>query len=241
MRFACGVLMLTLATALTAVLALPLLPWRVLRIKLHNFYGKVIGLGVVRLAGVRPAVRGAARLAGSMPAIYVANHSSNLDFFLCIWMCPYGGCGVVKKQFVYLPFFGWLYLLSGHLRISRTDRSQAIAALEDTARLVRKHRLGVWIMPEGSRSRDARLQPFKKGFVHMAISTGLPVVPVVIHGGHRMWPPRRWRPDRGGTLAIDVLPAIDTTGWKVETGDEHARLVRDQMAAALAPDQRPAA
>lgn len=236
-----GLALVGVVTVITAVVALPLLPWRVARIKLHNLYGKIVGRLVVFLVGVRPEVRGGERLDGSMPAIYVANHASNLDFFLCVWMCPYGGCGVVKKEFVYLPFCGWLYLLSGHLRISRGDRARAIVALQDTGRLVKRHRLGVWIMPEGSRSRDGRLQPFKKGFVHMAIATGLPVVPVVLHDAHLHWPRHSVVPIRSGTVTIDVLPAIDTSGWREETADDHARLVHDQMVAVLAPAQRPAA
>jgi 1-acyl-sn-glycerol-3-phosphate acyltransferase len=157
--------------------ALPLLPWRVLRIKLCNYYGKLVGYTLTRLSGARLEVSGKQRIEDAFPAIYVANHTSTLDAFLSIWLCPVGGCGVVKKQVARIPFFGQLYQLSGHLMIDRGHHGKAVAALEHVGSLVRKHRLGIWIMPEGTRSRDGRLQAFKTGFVHLAIATGLPVVP----------------------------------------------------------------
>ncbi len=93
-------------------------------------------------------------------------------------------------------------------------------------------------MPEGTRSRDGRLLPFKKGFVHLAIATGLPVVPVVLHGAQRNWEPGtlRFRPM---TLEIDVLPKIDTAAWREESAGEHAAEVHAAFCAALRPEQRP--
>ena len=99
-------------------------------------------------------------------------------------------------------------------------------------------KLGVWIMPEGTRSKDGRIGRFKTGFVHLAIAAGIPVVPVAIHSAHRNWPmgPLNFQPM---TLEIDILPAIDTSSWKEETSNEHADQVRDVLAAALRPEQQP--
>jgi 1-acyl-sn-glycerol-3-phosphate acyltransferase len=144
----------------------------------------------------------------------------------------------MTKAVVKIPFFGFLYLLSGHLRIDRGDREKAVAALSDVAKLVRKHRLGIWIMPEGTRSRDGRLRVFKPGFVHLAIATGLPVVPVVLHGVHRVW--------EHGTYAfvpkdvhVDVLEPVDTSSWKADSAQLHAEQVRALFAAALVEEQQP--
>lgn len=227
----------TTATLWMAV-AVVLLPWRVLRIKLCNYYGKLVGYAITRIAGATPVVRHAERLDGSFPAIYVANHTSTLDAFLSIWLCPVGGCGVMKKEVVKIPFFGLLYLLSGHLRIDRGRHDKAIAALADIAKLVRKERLGIWIMPEGTRSKTGKLQPFKSGFVHLAIATGLPVVPVVLHDAHRAWALGTFRfvPT---TVDIDVLPAIKTDGWRTETAQAHADEVHAAFAEALRDAQKP--
>lgn len=237
-RLSVGFILVAIASVLVALAALFLLPWRVLRIKLCNFYGKVIGRSITFLAGVTPRVEGRERLEGSMPAIYVANHTSTLDLFLSIWLCPYGGCGVMKRELVRVPFFGWLALLSGHLLIDRGNRERAVEALRDIAVLVKEKRLGIWIMPEGTRSKDGRLLAFKRGFVHLAIATGLPVVPVVFHGAHRNWEKGTFRfvPME---LEIEVLPAIDTRSWREETAGEHADAVHEVFLRRVRADQQP--
>jgi 1-acyl-sn-glycerol-3-phosphate acyltransferase len=110
----------------------------------------------------------------------------------------------------------------------------------DNAAFMKGKKLGIWIMPEGTRSKDGRLLPFKKGFVHFAIAAGLPVVPVVFHGAHKNWPlgPLNFTPME---LRIDVLPPIDTSRWKEETAADHAAQVRDVVVAALGEDQKPLA
>ncbi|MBX7097797.1 MAG: 1-acyl-sn-glycerol-3-phosphate acyltransferase [Myxococcaceae bacterium] len=226
-----------MGSVLTLLVALPLIPWRVRRIKLCNFYGHTVGRAVMWCAGATPVVRHPERLAGSMPAIYVANHTSTLDAFVSIWLCPYGGCGVFKKEIANIPFFGQLLRLSGHLMLDRQNKQKAVEALTDVAALVKRERLGIWIMPEGTRSKDGRLLRFKTGFVHLAIATGLPVVPVVLHGAHRLWP-LGFPLFAPGPLEVDVLEPIDTTGWSEATSAEHAEAVRARLDAALRPDQR---
>ena len=238
LRLLLGLALFLVASLLTLLCALPLLPFRVARIKLSNLFGKVVGRGVTALAGVTPRISHRERLDASMPAIYVANHSATLDMFLSIWLCPYGGCGVLKREIARVPVFGQLALLSGHVLLDRGNKDKAVEALRDTAALVKQHGLGLWIMPEGTRSKDGRLLPFKKGFVHLAIATGLPIVPVVIHGAYKNWKKGSWRfPPMD--LDIEVLPAIETSGWREETAAAHAEEVHALFARTLREDQRP--
>jgi 1-acyl-sn-glycerol-3-phosphate acyltransferase len=238
LRLVAGFLFVAVTASLWMPIAVVLLPWRVLRIKLCNYYGKLVGYTITRIAGARPVVKHAERLDGSFPAIYVANHTSTLDAFLSIWLCPVGGCGVVKKEVLRIPFFGQLYFLSGHLAIDRGDRGKAIAALDEVGKVVREKGLGIWIMPEGTRSRDGRLRGFKPGFVHLAIATGLPVVPVVLHGVHEVWELGTYS-FAAKDVDVDVLEPVDTSNWKAETAQAHADEVRALFAAALREDQRP--
>ena len=238
LRLAVGFVLVAVLGVLAIVIALPLLPWRIARIKLCNVYGKIIGRAVTFLAGARPNVAHRERLDAAMPAIYVANHTSTLDAFLSIWLCPMGGCGVFKKEITRIPFFGWLLLLSGHIRLNRSDKQSAVAALAETATFVRDRKLGIWIMPEGTRSKDGRLLPFKKGFVHLAIATGFPVVPVVFHGAHRNWEKHTFR-FVPMDLDIEVLEPVDTSSWREDTAGAHADQVHGIFAAALREDQKP--
>ena len=219
------------------LLSLLLLPWRPLRIRIGNLYGKTFGPSVARILGVRTRVQHRERLAESRPAIYVTNHTSALDVLIAMWLCPMGGCGIAKKEIARIPFFGWAYWLSGHLLIDRGDREGAIAALAATAEFVRRHRLSIWIWPEGTRSRDGRLLSFRKGFVHLALATGLPVVPLVLHGAHERLPDRSFTLTPG-ELEVEVLEPIDTRSWKPETVDEHVEQVHAIFGQALRPAQR---
>lgn len=233
LRFALGFVITAIVATVFLPVAVVMLPWRVGRVRLCNLFGKIVGRAVVAVVGATPRVSHPERLLGSPPAIYVANHTSSLDGFLCVWLCPYGGCGVFKKEIVKIPFYGWLAWLSGHLLVDRGNRERAVEALSETAAFVKDKGLSIWIMPEGTRSKDGALQPFKKGFVHLAIATGLPVVPVVIRGAFDAWPhgPIRFH---AGDVKVDVLEPVSTVGWTEASADEHARVVRDAFEKRLA-------
>ncbi|MBE2252464.1 MAG: 1-acyl-sn-glycerol-3-phosphate acyltransferase [Myxococcus sp.] len=237
-RFVLGFIFIMVMTLIVMAACLVLLPFRIARIYVCNWWGHVVGRGIVFLAGVTMKVNNHERLKGSMPAIFVMNHASTLDAFSGIWMCPYGGCGVFKKEIVKVPFYGQLAWMSGHLLLDRNNTGKAVETLKNMATFMQKNRLGIWIFPEGTRARDGRLLPFKKGFVHMAIATGFPVVPVVVHGAHKNWEKGKFT-FNPMTLDVDVLPPIDTKDWKEETAGEHAKFVHDVFAGALRDDQKP--
>ncbi len=220
------------------LLSLLLLPWRPLRIRIGNVYGKTLMPTVIRILGTRARVQHRERIGASSPAIYITNHTSLLDVLIAMRLCPMGGCGIAKKEIARIPFFGWAYLLSGHLLIDRSDREGAIAALSSTAEDVRRYDLSIWIWPEGTRSRDGRLLPFRKGFVHLAIATGLPVVPVVLHDAHKRIPGRSFTVIPGD-LEVEILEPIDTRGWKPETVGEHVEQAHAIFRRALRPAQQP--
>lgn len=230
-RYAAGFGLIAAVSTIGMPLALSLLPSRVLRIKLTNWLGHITGKSITHIAGATPEFKNRERIDQAFPAIYVMNHTSTLDLFLAIWLCPVGGCGVTKKEVEKIPFLGQIYKLSGHLMLDRGDRAQSVGALTEVAELMKKHNLGLWILPEGTRSHDGQLKPFKSGFVHLAIATRLPIVPVVVHGANRIWPKKGGL--HAGKLPIEVLEPIDTTSWTAETSKEHAQAVRDVMARAL--------
>lgn len=221
------------------VLCLALLPWRLLRIQAGNAYGKLIGRIVQRLMGVVPEVHGRPRMEEARPAIYLMNHTATIDMWIGMWLCPWGGCGMAKKEIVRVPVFGQAYWLSGHLLLDRGNREKAIASMKAVETLVEKHRLSMWVWPEGTRSRSGRLKRFKKGFVHLAIATGLPIVPCVAHNAHLYWPGGGFKV-RPGRLQMEILEKIPTTDWSVDTVDEHIDEVMAAFRAALGESQHEA-
>jgi len=238
LRFSIGFGFVVLFSVPYMLVMLLLLPWRRLRIRGGNIYGKIVGPALAWVTGARVKINNKADLEGQKPAIYITNHSSELDPMIGMWLCPMGGCGIAKKAVGQVPFFGWAYRLSGHLLIDRSNREKAIASMSEAAEIIRKNDLSLWIWPEGTRSPDGRLLPFKKGFAHLAIATGLPIVPIVAHHAHHRWPARTMLM-YPGKLDIDVLPAVDTSHWRTETIEEHISQVRQVFIDALNPDQRP--
>jgi len=232
LRFVLGFTWLTFWSILCMTLMVLALPFRTLRIRIGNFCGKMIGPFITRIIGTKLINPDRLKLKNSGPAIYVTNHTSSLDIFISMAICPYGGCGVGKKEVVRIPFFGWAYWLSGHLLIDRGNREKAVTSMNKLSKFVNDKKLSVWIWPEGTRSMDGKLIPFKKGFVHLALATGLPIVPVIFHGAHKRWPAKTMQ-FYPGEVRVEVLEPISTDSWTKDTLEDHIDEVRTVMASAL--------
>ena len=232
LRFVLGFTWLTFWSILCMTLMVLALPFRTLRIRIGNFCGKIIGPFITRIIGTKLINPDRLKLKNSGPAIYVTNHTSSLDIFISMAICPYGGCGVGKKEVVRIPFFGWAYWLSGHLLIDRRNREKAVTSMNKLSKFVNDKKLSVWIWPEGTRSMDGKLIPFKKGFVHLALATGLPIVPVIFHGAHKRWPAKTMQ-FYPGEVRVEVLEPISTDSWTKDTLEDNIDEVRTVMASAL--------
>jgi 1-acyl-sn-glycerol-3-phosphate acyltransferase len=239
-RLAAGWLLMAVLAVPTILALLLLIGARPQRVRLSSRYVQVVGGAAVRLTGVRVTVEGRERLDPNRPAVFVSNHTSLLDVLLAMWLCPVGTTAVAKREVAWLPFIGQIYCLSGSLLIDRRDPERAHAAIERAARFLRRERLGVMIWPEGTRSRDGRLRRFKKGFVHLALQTGLPVVPIVVSGAHRAWPAGGLGFVRGERVVVEVQEPIDTRSWRREHIDDHVAEVAQVFRDRLPEAQRPA-
>ncbi len=225
LRLALGFVCTGVLIATMVPILLLLLPWRAARIRVTNAFGSIIGRSVMWCSGCKVTFEGLDKIDPSRPAIYAFNHTSILDAFTTIWITPSGTVGVAKKEVFFYPFYGQAWWLAGHVFVDRGRTERAKAALRKAARFIAKHRLNLCILPEGTRSETGRLLPFKKGIVHMAIETKLPIVPIVTVGLAGVW--------RRGSLRLrpaDVrmicLPAISTEGWTEERMDEHLEELR---------------
>jgi len=229
--------MMGLCVAAFVPICLVLLPSRVLRIKATNLFGHVAGKICLLVSGATfpSGIRQQMEAVG--PAIFVSNHASILDVLIAIWVCPVGTCGVAKKEIVVYPFFGQLYWLSGHLRLDRQNPRKAYESLQAASELVKENNIGMWMWPEGTRSKDGRLLPLKSGFAHLALATRLPIVPVVVTGAHKGWE-RDTLALKTVDLGIQVLPKIDTSRWTQETLTTHILEVQNAMNNALPDDQK---
>lgn len=221
-----------------AVVMLVLLPSRRLRICTFNVFGRLTGWVMALFAGALLPRDLPRQLSAIHPAILVSNHTSYLDNFIAAWAIPIGTVGMAQNGTVWVPFFGYLYAISGNVLVNRGDRRAAASALRTLIDLLQRHRLSAVMWPEGGRSWDGRLQPFKRGFVHVALATRLPVVPVVVSRAHRCWPKGAFF-TRFARVNVEVLPPISTVDWSAKTIDQHVTEVWSKFAEALPPDQKP--
>jgi lysophosphatidate acyltransferase len=219
-------------------LLLVLLPWRVARIRVTNTFGSWIGRSVMWCTGCRVTVLGTENLGPDRPAIYACNHTSILDAFTTIWLTPQGTVGVAKKEVLYYPFYGQAWWLAGHVFVDRGRTDKAKAALRKTARFIRDKGLHLCILPEGTRSDTGRLLPFKKGIVHLALETKLPIVPMVTMGLENAWR-RSSLSIVPSEVKIVFLPPISTESWTEERIDEHIEELRAPFLRTLPPSQQP--
>lgn len=158
---------------------------------------------VMRLTtGVRFDISGREHLS-TRPAVFVANHQTELDVLLLGAIFPPYCSVTAKKSLKRIPFLGWFMALSGTVFIDRANRATAMAAFDGAAMEMRRDRQSVFIFPEGTRSYfdEPDLLPFKKGAFHLAVKAGVPVVPMVAANYSHILSVRR-RVFRGGRIAV---------------------------------------
>jgi 1-acyl-sn-glycerol-3-phosphate acyltransferase len=157
------------------------------------------------LVGVKIGVRGLENLQAGQNYIFMANHVSNLDPPLLIPAVP-GRCSVlVKKELFRTPILGTGMRLAQLVPVDRSDREAAIESVQAAIKVLRQG-LHMVIYPEGTRSADGRLLPFKKGPFHLAMESGIPVVPVTLLGTYECWPKERFALKPGMATAVFHSP-----------------------------------
>ncbi|MGE0710851.1 MAG: lysophospholipid acyltransferase family protein [Planctomycetota bacterium] len=221
----CGALAALFAVCAPLALAWPTLAWRN---RLSLFAGRVWSRLALYLCGVQVVYEGLEHLAH--PAILTFNHSSHLDFLVNAELSGSRCLVFGKRALARLPFLGWAWAIGGHPLIRREEREQWQRELDRVAALLRAG-YSTMIAPEGRRSPTGELLPFKKGPFHLAVASRLPIVPVVIEGGHTLVDGRVVA--IRGTIRARLLPPVPTADWSLERLDEHKDDLRALYARAL--------
>ncbi|BDG07756.1 lysophospholipid acyltransferase family protein [Anaeromyxobacter paludicola] len=164
----------------------------------------------LRLAGVRLALRRTAPLPEG-PAVYASNHESALDVFALLVSIPRDLRFVAKRELFRIPVFGWYLRLAGFVEVDRRDRTQALSSLGAAAGRLRGG-TSLVVFPEGTRSRDGRVGPFKRGPFVLAQQASVPVVPVALIGAGAVTPKARIEVHPGTILVVTGEP-VDPAAW----------------------------
>ncbi len=192
-------------------------------------FAKAQARNLSRLCGVRVQVRGLQHL-GRGPYMFTPNHQSHFDIAALLGFLPGNNRFAAKRELFAQPVLGAVLRTLGMIPIDRDNPLEAIQLLN---RLT-DDRFSTIIFPEGTRSRDGNLQPFKKGPFVAAIHLGVPVVPVVCKGTQQVMPKGRYLSIWPGRVEVVVLEPIPTTGLTYDDRDRLRELVRQRIAAELA-------
>lgn len=193
--------------------------------------GIIWGRGCLWLAGAKFSVKGADNLTVSGPAIYVCNHQSNFDIPLLYAGLPIQFRWMAKQELFKIPLFGLAMKRSGYIPIDRSNRKEAMRSLTAAAKRIRDG-VSVIIFPEGTRSPDGTLQPFKKGALLLAAKAGVPVIPMAIKGTQTVQPKGSLRVN-ATPVELIILPPIAGDEFKASKVDEMTDRIHDQIAKCL--------
>ena len=184
--------------------------------RLFHINNRLWAKGVFLLCGLRLVVRGIEKLDFTRNYVYVSNHASLLDIPAVIAGVPDQIRLVYKKELEKIPVFGWGLKWGSYIGIDRGNRAEAMRSIEEAARKIREG-ASAFLYAEGTRTLDGKLQPFKRGAFHLAVRSGVPVVPLTINGTFSILPKHSLGINPGTVeLVLDDPIAVNPEGGKEE-------------------------
>ncbi|MDC0714017.1 lysophospholipid acyltransferase family protein [Stigmatella sp. ncwal1] len=180
-----------------------------------------------RIAGAHLHVEPLPDIDWSQPHIFLVNHQSAMDIPCAFAALPVNIRFIAKHALQYVPFLGWYMAMTGMIFINRTQRRKAVQSLKQAGERIRAGK-SILAFPEGTRSVDGLILPFKKGPFVLAIEAQVPIVPVAIEGSGRALPTGGIRLRRHD-IRVKVGEPIETRGLQGTDRDALLRRTRDAI------------
>jgi 1-acyl-sn-glycerol-3-phosphate acyltransferase len=189
-----GLLYMALFFPLTFLLAAVAILSTLLDKGYYGWYARFWGRLGIAMAGISISVSGEEQIPDG-PIIVMSNHASNFDILAIQGYFPRPLSWIAKKELFKIPVFGWSMRRGGYIPLDRGDGRKALKSMDEAAQQIRSG-TSVILFPEGTRTRDGHLLPFKRGGFLLAVKAGVPVVPVSIQGSFAINP--------GGSLGLNL-------------------------------------
>lgn len=183
------------------------------------------------IANIRVRVEGGEDLDPAKPYIFIGNHCSMADIMAFSGYIRHDYRWIAKKELFNIPVFGAGMKAVDYIPIDRSHGREAVQSLNDAAQRIAEG-CSVILFPEGTRSADGHLQPFKTGAVMLAIKAGVELVPVGFNGTHQALPKGKLL-SRGGEVVLRLGTPMPTAGFKAKDKQELAALLQQRVAALL--------
>ena len=179
--------------------------------RIARFWGR----SILFVSRIKVSVKGLSNIDGSKSYVYMPNHQSNFDIPVLLGTLKVQFRWLAKAELFKIPIFGQAMRKAGYISIDRNNRESAFESLKVAANKI-KSGVSVLIFPEGTRSRDGNIRPFKKGGFVVAIDSGAPIVPIVITGTRSIMTKGSLRMNPGKVTMIIHRP-IQTSVYTRET------------------------
>jgi 1-acyl-sn-glycerol-3-phosphate acyltransferase len=181
------ILLITIA-GLGAPAAVVLFPWTLTTGSVNALYNvsQWIVRTALRLARIRVEVQGRERVPAGTACIFMSNHVSNLDPPALIPNLPGRTSAFIKRSLMKIPVLGYGLKLGEFVPVDRDGNVESAKESVAVARRVLEKGIHITTFVEGTRSRDGRMLPFKKGPFYLAMESGAPCIPVSIYGTETM-------------------------------------------------------
>ena len=181
-----------------------------------------------RVLGIKVEVSGLDRFDRRTALIFMPNHISFLDGPLLEMLIPGAARVVLKKSVLRIPVVGLAMRFVGFVPVDRKGAEGGKRSIARAVRMIREQGYSFLIFPEGTRSRDGKLQPLRRGGFFLALETGAPIVPVTIEGTFELMP-KGQKYARKGTVRVIFHKPIPVIGYTVETMAVLMGKVRDTI------------
>ncbi len=230
-KFILFIIPLTIVTFAVLVLVSP--PFVPGRRKIQDWSIQTWNRSFLKIFGLNVKVQGLENYDPKKPCIIIGNHQSLLDIPVAYAVFSGSLRMVAKASLFNIPVFGWGLYISDYIKIHRGDKKSAQKSIEAIAKRLSSG-LQIWMAPEGTRSKDGTLGPFKSGAFRSAISLKVPIIPFVIYNSGDINPKGSLTLKAPGTLYAKILPPIDATKFQLNEYSKLRDQAREAMATALA-------
>jgi|HubBroStandDraft_2_1064218.scaffolds.fasta_scaffold377082_2 1-acyl-sn-glycerol-3-phosphate acyltransferase len=222
----------------SVVIMPPLIVWTMISGDVQLMYDVFISAlrVVLKVAGIRVRTEGLENIPAGT-CVFASNHCSNLDPVAMVPQIPRRISILAKTDVFKIPILSKAFRQGGVIPVDRKNREAAADSVDQAVESL-KTGLSFVIFAEGTRSRDGRLQPFKRGAFVMAIRAGVPVVPVALAGTQKLMRKGDWKL-YPGEVVVKFAPAIDATRFAPEQRQQLLEQAHAAVAANLPPDQQP--
>lgn len=173
------------------------------------------------------------------PRVIVTNHQSALDLLWGAAICPPAPLAIGKQEVIYVPVLNLIWWALDFVLIDRSNRTTAIQALNRAGQKIVKGQRSLFIAPEGTRTPDGTILPFKKGAFHIARQAGVPIHPVVVSGAFELMSKKSFVP-QPGVIRLNFLPPVSAQDvGSAADEDELIERIRGEMIRVYERDLKP--